>query len=172
IVVACNTASAIALPHLQETLSVPVIGVIQPGAAAAASATKNGHVGVIGTRATIKSCAYETALHAVNNNLRVIARACPVLVPLIEEGWLRDDVTDRAIARYLAPLVDSGIDTLVLGCTHYPLLRDDFSQFLGSEVNLVDSAQNSARDGTHVLAEKEIAATTPTRTAKLTVALT
>jgi len=172
IVVACNTASAIALPHLQEKLTVPVIGVIQPGAIAAANATKNGHVGVIGTRATIKSCAYETALHAVDKNLRIIARACPLLVPLIEEGWLRDDVTDRAIARYLAPLIDSGIDTLVLGCTHYPLLREAFSRFLGSDVTLVDSAQNCARAVAQLLEEKEIAATTPTRTAKLTVALT
>ena len=172
IVVACNTASAIALPHLQETLSVPVIGVIQPGAAAAASATKNGHVGVIGTRATIKSCAYETALHAVNNNLRVIARACPLLVPLIEEGWLRDDVTDRAIARYLAPLVDSGIDTLVLGCTHYPLLRDAFSGFLGSGVTLVDSAQNCASAVAQLLKEKQLAVTDTTQAARLTVALT
>jgi len=172
IVVACNTASAIALPHLQDKLSVPVVGVIQPGAAAAASATKNGHVGVIGTRATIKSCAYETALRAIDKNLRIIARACPLLVPLIEEGWLRDDVTDRAIARYLAPLVDSGIDTLVLGCTHYPLLRDAFSQFLGSEVNLVDSAQNCARAVTQLLEEKQIATTDTTQTARLTVALT
>ena len=172
IVVACNTASAIALPHLQAKLSVPVIGVIQPGAAAAASATKNGHVGVIGTRATIKSCAYETALRAVDKNLQIIARACPLLVPLIEEGWLRDDVTDRAIARYLAPLVDSGIDTLVLGCTHYPLLRDAFSRFLGSDVTLVDSAQNCARAVAQLLEEKQIAATAAAQAAMLTVALT
>ena len=113
IVVACNTASAVALPRLQEKLNVPVIGVIEPGAAAAANATKNGRIGVIGTRATIKSRAYEIALRRIGNDLQIIPRACPLLVPLIEEGWLRDDVTDRTIARYLAPLMDSGIDTLV-----------------------------------------------------------
>jgi glutamate racemase len=171
IVVACNTASAVALSRLQEKIDVPVIGVIEPGAAAAAAATKNERIGVIGTRATIKSCAYETALRRRNNALQVFSKPCPLLVPLIEEGWLDDDVTDRAIARYLRPLTDSKIDTLVLGCTHYPLLRHAFAHFLGPDVSLVDSAQNCAHAVAEMLREKQIASAA-TAQGKLRVALT
>src|SRR5213080_3562185 len=121
IVIACNSASAVALPKLEKTLSVPVVGVIKPGAQAAISATRNRHIGIIGTRATIKSGAYEKALRELDNNVRVSSRACPLLVPLIEEGLLNDEVTDRMIVRYLQPLIANDIDTLVLGCTHYPL---------------------------------------------------
>jgi len=121
-----------------------VIGVIDPGARAALQATRNGHVGVIGTRATIRSGAYEKALRATNNNVRVSSRACPLLVPLIEEGLLNDDVTDRVIIRYLEPLLADGIDTLVLGCTHYPLLSTAIARVLGREITLVDSAENCA----------------------------
>src|SRR5437868_15366529 len=122
LVVACNTVSSVALPLLAEKFPVPVIGVIEPGARAALQATRNRHVGVIGTRATIRSGAYEKALRASDNKVRVSSRACPLLVPLIEEGLLDDEVTDRMIMRYLQPLVADDIDTLVLGCTHYPLL--------------------------------------------------
>jgi glutamate racemase len=145
IVIACNSASAVALPKLEETLPVPVIGVIKPGAQAAVAATRNGHVGVIGTRATIKSGAYERKLRALSPDIRVSMRACPLLVPLIEEGWLEDELTDRVIARYLGPLMHDGIDTLVLGCTHYPLLADALSRFLAGKVRLVDSARNCAK---------------------------
>ena len=117
---------------------------ITPGADAAAAATRNGHIGVIGTRATIKSGAYERALRDLNPDVRVTARACPLLVPLIEEGWLQSDVTDKILMQYLQPLLDDGIDTLVLGCTHYPLLRPAISRLLGDEVTLVDSAENCA----------------------------
>jgi glutamate racemase len=144
LVVACNTVSSVALPVLTKKFPVPVIGVIEPGARAALQATRNQHVGVIGTRATIRSGAYEKALRATNNNVRVSSRACPLLVPLIEEGLLDDDVTDRVIVRYLEPLLADGIDTLVLGCTHYPLLRDAIARVLGREITLVDSAENCA----------------------------
>jgi glutamate racemase len=144
IVVACNSASAVALPKLEETLSVPVIGVIKPGAQAAIAVTRNRHVGVIGTRATIKSGAYERALRTLDPKIDISSQACPLLVPLIEEGWLEDELTDRAIARYLEPLVREGIDTLVLGCTHYPLLADAIARFLADNVALVDSAKNCA----------------------------
>ncbi|MDQ6623751.1 MAG: glutamate racemase [Verrucomicrobiota bacterium] len=144
IVVACNSASAVALPALESTLPVAVTGVIAPGAKAAAAATRNGHIGVIGTRATIKSGAYEQALRRLNPDFRVTARACPLLVPLIEEGWLTSDVTDRVLMQYLQPLLDEGVDTLVLGCTHYPLLRPAIARLLGAEVTLVDSAENCA----------------------------
>ncbi len=143
LVVACNTVSSVALPLLTRKFSVPVVGVIEPGARAALEATRNQHVGVIGTRATVRSGAYEKALRASANNVRVSSRACPLLVPLIEEGLLDDDVTDRVIARYLSPAFD-GIDTLVLGCTHYPLLSAAIARALGDEITLVDSAQNCA----------------------------
>lgn len=144
VVVACNTASALALPQLSESLPVTVTGVILPGAQAAIAATRTGHVGVIGTRATIKSGAYERALRAIDSGIRVTARACPLLVPLIEEGWLEHPITDQIIMQYLRPLVDEGIDTLVLGCTHYPLLRPAMARLLGDTITLVDSAQNCA----------------------------
>ena len=144
IVVACNTASALALPKLEASTPVTVTGVIRPGAAAAVATTRNGHVGVIGTRATIKSAAYERAIRALDEKVQVSARACPLFVPLIEEGWLEGEITDRVVRQYLEPLVEDGIDTLVLGCTHYPLLREAISRFLGDAVTLVDSAQNCA----------------------------
>ncbi len=144
IVIACNSASAVALPKLEKTLSVPVVGVIKPGAQAAIAATRNRHIGVIGTRATIKSGAYERALRELDPKIDISARACPLLVPFIEEGWLEDDLTDQIIARYLEPLVREGVDTLVLGCTHYPLLIDALSRALGDRVKLVDSAHNCA----------------------------
>ena len=144
IVIACNTASAVALQKLEQNLSVPVIGVILPGAKAAVAATRNQHIGVIGTRATIKSGAYERAVRSLDPKIDVSARNCPLLVPLIEEGWLNDELTDRVIVRYLEPLVREGIDTLVLGCTHYPLLATAIERALGPTVNLVDSARNCA----------------------------
>src|SRR6202795_4541134 len=144
LVVACNTVSSVALPLLAKKFAVPIIGVIEPGARAALQATRNRHIGVIGTRATIRSGAYEQALRAADNNVHVSSRACPLLVPLIEEGLLDDDVTDRVIVRYLGPLLADGIDTLVLGCTHYPLLGAAIARVLGREITLVDSAENCA----------------------------
>ena len=145
VVIACNSASAVALGRLEQTLSVPVIGVIKPGAQAAVAATRSQHVGVIGTRATIKSGAYERELRALNPDINVTARACPLLVPLIEEGWLDDGLTDHVIARYLGPLTQEGVDTLVLGCTHYPLLADAIGRFLAGKAKLVDSAHTCAK---------------------------
>ena len=144
IVVACNTASALALPNLEETLPVTVTGVILPGARAALAQTRSGHIGVIGTRATINSGAYERALRALNPDVRITAQACPLLVPLIEEGWLEGPVTDEIIRQYLARLLSDGVDTIVLGCTHYPLLRKAISRVAGDGIALVDSAQNCA----------------------------
>ncbi|HJW37291.1 MAG TPA: glutamate racemase [Candidatus Udaeobacter sp.] len=157
VVIACNSASAVALPKL-ETLSVPVIGVIKPGAQAAVAATRNRHVGVIGTRATIKSGAYERELRALNPDVRISVRACPLLVPLIEEGWLDDKLTDSVIARYLEPLTHDGIDTLVLACTHYPLLTDAIARFLAGKVKLVDSARNCAKAVEQLLDQQSLRA--------------
>ena len=171
IVVACNTASALAVPRLQELLRVPVIGVIEPGASAAVAATKSGHVGVIGTRATVHSKAYEKAIHAIDSTIKVRVQACPLLVPLIEEGWLEDPVTDQIIQRYLHPMVRSGIDTLVLGCTHYPLLSKALSRYVGSGITLVDSARNCAANVKAVLQTMSLSAP-KTRPGGLKVALT
>src|SRR4051812_1052382 len=122
VVVACNTVSSVALPQLEQALPVEVIGVIRPGAEAALQQSQTNHIGVIGTRATIRSGAYERTLKELDPSVQVTSRACPLLVPLIEEGLLRDPVTDQMIARYVEPMLAQGIDTLVLGCTHYPLL--------------------------------------------------
>src|SRR5947207_8823302 len=171
LVVACNTVSSGALPLLANKFSVPVIGVIEPGARVALQATRNRQIGVIGTRATIRSGAYEKALRATDNNVRVSSRACPLLVPLIEEGLLNDDVTDQVIARYLRPLLADGIDTLVLGCTHYPLLTDAITRVLGRQTMLVDSAQNCARAVEEMLNQQSLRAASQNR-GELHVALT
>ncbi|MFL6584632.1 MAG: glutamate racemase, partial [Chthoniobacterales bacterium] len=121
IVVACNTASALALPRLVESVPVPVTGVIEPGAQAAVAASRNRHIGVIGTRATINSGAYERALRSLEGAIDVTSRPCPLLVPLIEEGRLDGEVSERIIREYIQPMLELGVDTLVLGCTHYPL---------------------------------------------------
>jgi len=144
IVVACNTVSSVALPQLKKNLPVKVIGVIQPGAEAAVKVTRNQRIGVIGTRATIRSGAYEKALRSVNSTVEVISQACPLLVPLIEEGWLEDEATDNIIRRYLEPLLKHETDTLVLGCTHYPLLAPAIKRLVGDKIELVDSARNCA----------------------------
>jgi glutamate racemase len=145
VVVACNTASALALPRLRDMLDVPVEGVIAPGVEAALSATRSGHVAVIGTKATIGSSAYADALRAVRPDIRVTSLACPLLVPLVEEGLFEDKVTDAVLERYLARLRTSDVDALVLGCTHYPLLASAIGRAAGPQISLVDSAANCAR---------------------------
>jgi glutamate racemase len=171
IVVACNTASALALSALEKELPVPAIGVIRPGAEAAIAATRNGHIGVIGTRATIQSGAYERAIAALDPALQVTTRACPLFVPLIEEGWLENAITEQVVRQYLEPLLADGIDTLVLGCTHYPLLRAAIARFVGNEITLVDSAQNCATAARQLLEAKNLRSQSP-GAGKLSVALT
>jgi len=138
VVVACNTASALALPHL--SFAVPVWGVVEPGAARAARLSA-GRVGVIATESTVLSDAYGRALRRLRPGLAVASQPCPLLVPLVEEGWLDDPVTEQVAARYLAPLLAQRIDTLVLGCTHYPLLVPLLRRLTGPGVELVDSAE-------------------------------
>jgi glutamate racemase len=171
LVVACNTVSSVALPLLTKNFSMPVIGVIEPGARAALQATRNRHIGVIGTRATIRSGAYEKALRVADNDVQVSSRACPLLVPLIEEGLLDDDVTDQMILRYLEPMLADGIDTLVLGCTHYPLLTGTMTRLLNGQVTLVDSAQNCARAVEETL-DQQLLRAAPSNRGELQVALT
>ncbi len=157
VVVACNSASALGLPRLREKLSVPLEGVIEPGVAAALAATRTGHVAVIGTKATIGSGAYERSLRAARPDIRVTSMACPLLVPLIEEGLLDDPVTDAVLARYLAPLGRTDVDTLVLGCTHYPLLAAAIARAVGPSIQLVDSAANCAAAVARLLSDRGLA---------------
>ena len=164
VVVACNTATAHALPALQAEYALPVVGVVDPGARAAVDASRAGEIGVIGTAGTVKSGAYERAIRHIAPLVHVTARACPLFVPLVEEGWLDTEPT-RLIAReYLAPLAEARIDTLVLGCTHYPLLKPLLASVLGPDVRLIDSAEKTAEQIGLRLAEQGIAApsgTTP-----------
>lgn len=144
LVVACNTASALALHGLQKNYQTPIQSVIEPGAAAAIKATHNGIIGIIGTKATINSKAYYQAINTLQSGLTVISKPCPLLVPLIEEGLFDDEITHRILLPYLEPLLEKGIDTLVLGCTHYPLLKKTIADIVGPDIALVDSAQNCA----------------------------
>ncbi len=143
-VTACNTASALALPELRAFMPVPVLGVIEPGARAALAATRTGRVGIIGTEATVRSRAYENAVKRLDGTIRVFSRACPLLVPLVEEGWTRHPVTRRVAGIYMTPLLKNKIDTLVLGCTHYPLLKSMLRRVAG-RVELIDSAEETAK---------------------------
>ena len=144
LVVACNTSSAVALDAIASETMVPVIGVIEPGARAAVKASRNGKIGVIGTEATIASSAYTRAIQSLGKKSEIYTRACPLLVPLAEEGWIDNEVAERTVAHYLESLKQSGIDTLLLGCTHYPLLRAMFARVLGASVRIVDSATATA----------------------------
>jgi glutamate racemase len=142
LVVACNTASAVALPSLRSELRIPVLGVVEPGAAVAARTSRSGRIGVIGTQGTVASGAYQEAIRRYRAEARVVARACPLFVPLVEEGWVdaADLVVQGVARRYLSGLREEGVDTLVLGCTHYPLLRAAIAAELPG-VELVDSAE-------------------------------
>jgi glutamate racemase len=145
IVVACNSASALALEEVKASVNVDVIGVIEPGAAAAVRATRNRRVGVIGTEATIGSESYTRAIHRIEPDIAITALACPLFVGLAEEGFSGKQATRLVAEEYLAPVIASGVDTLVLGCTHYPLLRDDIASVMGPDVQLIDSATEVAR---------------------------
>ena len=159
LVIACNTMSAVALDALRAETEVPVIGVIEPGARAALAATRNRKVGVIGTEGTIASGSYTRALRALDPGVEIYTRACPLFVALAEEGWVENEIARQAAAMYLASLRQSGIDTLVLGCTHYPLLAKTIGETIGPDVQLVDSATETAREVARVLAERGLAAT-------------
>lgn len=158
IVIACNTATAHALSALREELELPIVGVIEPGARAAVHATRSGNVGVIGTAGTVKSGAYERAIRAVDPSLRVTARACPLFVPLVEEGWTDTEATRLVAEEYLRPLRHAGVDTLVLGCTHYPLLKGILRRVLGSDVELIDSAERTAAETKRILGDHDLLA--------------
>lgn len=156
IVIACNTATARALKLAQEKYDIPIIGVIEAGARTAAYTTKNNMVGVIGTQGTINSKAYNVEISKLNKDIRIIDKACPLFVPIVEEGWSNTDVAYLTAKRYLQELIDQGIDSLVLGCTHYPLLRKTIGEVVGDNIILVNPAKETAKDLEKVLQLKNL----------------
>jgi glutamate racemase len=157
LVVACNTATAASLPQLRSQLSIPVIGVIEPGARAAVAATR-GRVGVIATEGTVRSRAYTAAIAALDPSVQVSEQACPLFVALAEEGWANTRVAQEVAEVYLAPLIDAGIDTLVLGCTHYPILKATIRKVIGDGIAIVDSAETTAAALADVLKDEKLLA--------------
>lgn len=152
LVIACNTATAFTLKDLQEKLDIPVIGVIQPGARAAIKVTNNAHIGVIGTEGTIKSKAYTEALQIINDAIRVYPLACPLLAPMVENGITTGTEAQAVVAASLAPLKEyMQMDTLILGCTHYPLLKHTIQQFIGDKVTIISSSEETARETSTIL---------------------
>lgn len=154
IVIACNTASAVALPTLRTTDRIPILGVIDPGAKTAAELTDSNHIGVIGTTATINSHAYSNALKAINAKFTVMPVACPLFVPLVEEGWTDGPIAKMVSEEYLKPLWDERVDTVILGCTHYPILRNIIRSALPGKVRLVDSAEAVSEEVDRQLRER------------------
>jgi len=156
LVVACNTASAVALPTLKRNLSIPVVGVIEPGARRAVEVTRSGRIGVIGTAGTIRSSAYTRAIKRLKSDAEVLTRACPLFVPLAEEGWTDNQVARLTAQSYLQELKEADVDTLVLGCTHYPLLKTVIAEVMGPGVTLVDSAEETARSVAAILGGRQM----------------
>ncbi len=157
IVIACNTASAVALEKMKQEFEVPILGVVKPGAKAAAEVTRNGKIGVIGTEATIRSGIYNEFLRKTDPHVTVYGKACPLFVPLAEEGWVgEDEITEQVARRYLSGLTAKEIDTLVLGCTHYPLLRSVIQKVVGDKVQLVNPAVETARELKYLLEENDL----------------
>jgi glutamate racemase len=151
LVIACNTATAVALEEIQNELSIPVIGVIYPGARTAIKVTKNHQIGVIGTVGTIKSNAYEMALKSINKKSRVTGLACPKFVPLVESGEVDGPIVKKVVAETLAPIKNRGLDTLILGCTHYPLLEKIIKKTMGPTVSVISSGEETAREVSTIL---------------------
>ena len=157
IVIACNTASAYALEEIEKEIDIPIIGVVKPGAKVAAEATRNGKVGVIATEGTIGSHIYSRYINEISPEAKVIGKACPLFVPLVEEGMWHDTITDQMAQRYLEGLKQQDIDTLIMGCTHYPLLRSTIQKTMGEHVNLVNPAYETAIELKNVLERESLA---------------
>ena len=158
VIVACNTASSVAVNMLQTILDVPVIGVIEPGAEAAVRNSRNRKIGVIGTAATIRSSSYRKKVLQSSNKAQVISQACPLFVSLVEEGWIEDEATILIARRYLQTMIENHVDTLILGCTHYPLLKNTIQKVLGDNVRLIDSGVETAITVAKILEEKRMLA--------------
>lgn len=144
IIIACGTASSAALPHIKSEVNTPVIGVLEPACSAAVSSSKSGRIGVIGTQGTISSGRYQQTINAIDPHAQVFSRACPMFVPLVENGYIKGTVTRLIAEEYLKDIKDSGVDTLILGCTHYPLLREEIQAIMGDGVTLIDSGAEAA----------------------------
>jgi glutamate racemase len=156
IVIACNSAAAAALPQLQSTFSTPIVGVVMPGARAAVQETRSRRVGILATEATVRSNAYQNALHTLDAGLEVFAVACPRLAPLIQEGDVFSEQTEQAAREYTAPLKGASVDAVILGCTHYPLISPMLRRLLGAQVALINSAEETAREVGEILGRKAI----------------
>jgi len=156
IVIACNTASAVAVQSLRWDLEIPVIGVLEPGARKAAESTRNNRVGVIGTPSTIKSNAYKKAIENIKPEIKVYSKSCSLFVPLAEEGWTEGPIAEEIAGKYLNSLSEYNIDTLILGCTHYPLLKTTIGKIVGKDVNLIDSAEETALEVERTLVELKL----------------
>ncbi|MBR1866660.1 MAG: glutamate racemase [Lachnospiraceae bacterium] len=156
VVIACNTASALALDEIAAEIDIPVIGVVKPGAKMAVETTRTGNVGIIGTESTIKSGIYNDYIRELNPHVTVVSKACPLFVPLVEEGLLEDRVTEDIVARYLQEMKEYKVDSLVLGCTHYPLIRNTIKRFMGEDVRLVNPAFETAKSLKELLTEQNI----------------
>ncbi|GAA4704857.1 glutamate racemase [Brevibacillus fulvus] len=159
LVIACNTATAVALEDLRERLNIPVLGVIEPGARAALSASRSGRIGVIGTETTIRTAAYERALRRIHPELYVVGKACPAFVPLVEQQLQHTEEAVRIVKETLAPLHQYDLDTLILGCTHYPLLTSLIAEAMGETVTLISSAEETARELSMLLSLQDSLAT-------------
>lgn len=156
IVIACNTASALALDVLQNEIDIPIMGVVIPGARAAVRETCNKKIGVVGTEATIKSNMYTKLMQEQDSEVSVIGKACPLFVPLVEEGFTKHKITEEVIDIYLNEFKTSGIDTLILGCTHYPLLRSTIREYMGENIQIVNPAYETAMDLKKLLRDRQI----------------
>ncbi len=157
IVIACNTASALALDVVEKELDIPIIGVVRPGARVAVATTKNRRIGVIGTESTINSHMYQKLIYEQDPSITVYEKACPLFCPLVEEGWLKDPVTREVARRYLDELLNRDIDSLILGCTHYPLLRSLIHELVGDDITLVNPAYETAQELGQLLMREHIA---------------
>jgi glutamate racemase len=151
LVVACNTVSAVAVDLLESSINIPLTGVIMPGVEAAIQTTKNFKIGVIGTTATVTSGAYEKRIKSTNPNVIVYEQACPMLVHLVEEGWVNEEITKLTILKYLDPLLNKSVDTIILGCTHFPVLSDLIQEVVGPSITLIDSGKETAKKVKQIL---------------------
>ena len=157
IVIACNTASALALDEMQQEFELPILGVVKPGAKVAVETTANKRIGLIGTEANIRSGVYTRYIKSLDDEAKVFEKACPLFVPLVEEGWLHDDITLQVASRYLEELKEKDIDTLIMGCTHYPLIRSTIRKVMGDKVNLVNPAYETAIELKNLLERDNLA---------------
>jgi len=164
VIIACGTASSNALEEMKASYDLPIIGVVEPGARAALRATRNGRIGVLGTAATIRSGAFERLLLKEVPSLKVTSQACPLFVPLVEEGWFSDEVTREVIRRYIKPLKENEVDTVILGCTHYPLLRPLIQEEMGENVTLINVSEAATQEMKEILGQHGMEAERPAGT--------